>query len=144
MVYISKNICGFALTGSSLQHTTKARFHCTLKFQLAYLSCAKPNDKIGNECVLSFPTAMGHHDAPAGLLRHFTCFDSLGHRTDLVDFQKQRVAGSFGDGIAHTFGVGYQEIVPGEKELPHLLILLWGKQLLAIHRILKSFSIKPL
>ena len=84
-----------------------------LRVKRAYLSCAETDHQVSDERIFGLATAMGDHDAPAGLLRHLASLDGLRHGADLVYLQQQTVAGFLVDGVLYALGVGHQQIVSG-------------------------------
>ena len=85
------------------QHSTRI----TTRFP-PNLAGAESNDEVGNGCILRLATAVRHHHAPAGLLRHLARLDRLRHRADLVHFQQQAVARLLVNGHLHSLRVGHR------------------------------------
>jgi hypothetical protein len=54
---------------------------------------------------------VGDHDAPVGGVRVLGCLDGLGEGADLVDLEKQGVAGLELDGLLDAEGVGDSQVV---------------------------------
>mmetsp|Transcript_11197 Transcript_11197/g.30124 ORF Transcript_11197/g.30124 Transcript_11197/m.30124 type:complete len:261 (-) Transcript_11197:718-1500(-) len=78
------------------------------------LTCAKPDNQIGNETVLSLARAMADHDAPILRAAHVVGLDRLGNRADLVDLQQQRIAGVLIKRHLDARGVRHEQIVTND------------------------------
>lgn len=81
-------------------------------FKCQYLSSAKTNNKISNESVFSFTTAVWHHDSPASTLSEFTSLNWFSDRANLIHLQKKTVTRLLFNGCLHSLGVSDSQIIP--------------------------------
>jgi hypothetical protein len=67
--------------------------------------------QVGDGAVFSFAGAVRSDGAPTITLASFHGLDSLGQRTDLVQFDEQGICGVFLDRAADTFRVGDEQVI---------------------------------
>ena len=75
------------------------------------LSSTDTNRKVRNESILSLAGTVRDHDTPACGVGVRGGLEGLGNTSDLVDLEKERVAGFSLDRVFDTDGVGDREIV---------------------------------
>ncbi len=75
------------------------------------LASAETNNQVGNEAVLCLARAVADHGAPAIGLSQVVRSNGLSHRSNLVDLQKEAIAGLLVHGHLDALGVGDSQVI---------------------------------